>query len=84
MLHITKDSEQIPNLPKAVALLAGVYKLITLSSTISIAQRLNGQTLIIHFTFPVKIYLKPITFAPQKKYLGAGSNEQVGSLAKTP
>ena len=47
---------------------------------------LNDQTLI-HFTFPAKIYLKPITFASQekkRKYLNARMNEQVGSLAKTP
>ena len=29
LLHIIKDSAQIPILPKAVALLAGVYKLTT-------------------------------------------------------
>ena len=29
LLHIIKDSAQIPSLPKAVALLAGVYKLTT-------------------------------------------------------
>ena len=29
LLHITKDSAQIPSLPKAFALLAGVYKLTT-------------------------------------------------------
>ena len=29
LLHIMKDSAQIPSLPKAVVLLAGVYKLTT-------------------------------------------------------